>query len=105
MPTTQRRSGPLSKTCDAPSQTPLYAGATTSTDGTQISVTVSLTGCVGGCAITQPYFVPPGVTAAQDEVVAKAGLDVGYEPPAAYEARVQRELPAMRQLVDRKSVV
>ena len=50
---------------DAPSQTPLYAGATTSTDGTQISVTVSLTGCVGGCAITQPYFVPPGVTAAQ----------------------------------------
>ena len=50
---------------DAPSQTPLYAGATTTTNGVDITVTVSLTGCVGGCAITAPYFVPPGVTAAQ----------------------------------------
>ncbi|MEN9628327.1 MAG: hypothetical protein RJA10_1554 [Pseudomonadota bacterium] len=37
--------------------------------------------------------------------LAKAGLDVGYEPPAAYEARVQRELPAMRQLVQRAGIV
>ena len=35
----------------------------------------------------------------------KAGLDVGYEPPAAFEARVQRELPAMRALVQRAGIV
>ncbi|MFO1327125.1 MAG: tripartite tricarboxylate transporter substrate binding protein [Rubrivivax sp.] len=31
--------------------------------------------------------------------LAKAGLDVAYEPPAAYEARVLKELPLMRELV------
>ena len=37
--------------------------------------------------------------------LARAGLDVGYEPPAAFEARVQRELPAMRQLVQRAGII
>ena len=35
----------------------------------------------------------------------RAGLDVGYEPPAAFEARVLREGPAMRQLVQRAGIV
>ena len=63
---------------DTPSQTPLYAGATTSTDGTLISVTVSLTGCVGGCAITAPWFVPPGV----NETTQAAGFMIQTNDPA-----------------------
>lgn len=35
----------------------------------------------------------------------KAGLDVHYEPPAAYEARVNAELPLMRDLVRRANIV
>ena len=62
---------------DAPSQTPLYAGATAASNGALITVTVSLTGCVGGCAITAPYFVPPGVTAAQ-----AAGFLIQTDDPA-----------------------
>lgn len=46
-------------------------------------------------AVAQP------ATAAE---LAKAGLDVGYEPPAAYEARVGRELPAMRALVHQAGI-
>ncbi len=34
----------------------------------------------------------------------KAGLDVGYEPPAAFEARVQRELPLMRKVVQQAGI-
>lgn len=34
----------------------------------------------------------------------KAGLDVHYEPPAAYEAKVNAELPAMRALVRRANI-
>ena len=34
----------------------------------------------------------------------KAGLEVGYEPPAAFEARVNRELPAMRALVQKAGI-
>lgn len=41
--------------------------------------------------------------ALRDEL-AKAGLDVGYEPPAAFEERVNRELPAMRALVKRAGI-
>ena len=41
--------------------------------------------------------------AAQAEL-AKAGLDLGYEPPPAYEARVARELPAMRNLVSKAGI-
>lgn len=29
----------------------------------------------------------------------KAGVDVGYEPPSAYDARVTRELPLIRAYV------
>ena len=36
--------------------------------------------------------------------LAKAGLDVGYEPPAAFEARVQKELPVMRELVQKAGI-
>ncbi len=36
--------------------------------------------------------------------LAKAGLEVGYEPPAAFEARVNRELPAMRALVQKAGI-
>lgn len=38
-------------------------------------------------------------TPAMQADLAKAGLEVGYEPPATFEARVNRELPAMRALV------
>jgi tripartite-type tricarboxylate transporter receptor subunit TctC len=34
----------------------------------------------------------------------KAGLEVGYEPPAAFDARVSRELPAMRELVRKANI-
>ena len=69
-------------------------------------------------SVVAPRGLPEGVRAtlvkALADVVAlpaaaadlgKAGLDVGYEPPAAFEARVQRELPAMRQLVQRAGIV
>jgi tripartite-type tricarboxylate transporter receptor subunit TctC len=36
--------------------------------------------------------------------LAKVGLEVGYEPPAAFEARVNRELPAMRALVQKAGI-
>ena len=36
--------------------------------------------------------------------LAKAGLEVRYEPPAAFEARVNRELPAMRALVQKAGI-
>lgn len=36
--------------------------------------------------------------------LAKAGLDIGYEPPAAFEGRIGRELPAMRALVQRAGI-
>ncbi len=36
--------------------------------------------------------------------LAKAGLEVGYEPPSAFEARVNRELPAMRELVRKAGI-
>lgn len=36
--------------------------------------------------------------------LAKAGLDIGYEPPAAFEARVNKELPAMRSLVQKAGI-
>ena len=36
--------------------------------------------------------------------LAKSGLEVGYEPPAAFEARVNRELPAMRALVQKAGI-
>lgn len=36
--------------------------------------------------------------------LAKAGLEVGYEPPAAFEARVQKELPVMRELVRKANI-
>jgi tripartite-type tricarboxylate transporter receptor subunit TctC len=36
--------------------------------------------------------------------LAKAGLDVAYEPPAAFEARVRREGPQMRQLVKQAGI-
>jgi hypothetical protein len=60
-----------------PSVSPYYSGATTATDGTAISVTVSLTGCIGGCTNSIPYFVPPGVTAAQ-----AAGFMIQTNDPA-----------------------
>jgi tripartite-type tricarboxylate transporter receptor subunit TctC len=34
----------------------------------------------------------------------RAGLEVGYEPPAAFDARVNRELPAMRALVQKAGI-
>lgn len=36
--------------------------------------------------------------------LAKAGLDVGYEPPAAFATRVERELPLMRTLVQKAGI-
>jgi tripartite-type tricarboxylate transporter receptor subunit TctC len=36
--------------------------------------------------------------------LAKAGLEVGYEPPAAFETRVQKELPLMRELVRKANI-
>ena len=36
--------------------------------------------------------------------LAKAGLEVGYEPPAAFETRVQKELPMMRELVRKANI-
>ena len=36
--------------------------------------------------------------------LAAAGLEVAYEPPATYEARVSRELPAMRALVHKAGI-
>ena len=36
--------------------------------------------------------------------LAKAGLEVGYEPPASFEARVQKELPQMRELVRKANI-
>jgi tripartite-type tricarboxylate transporter receptor subunit TctC len=43
-------------------------------------------------------------TPALRDDLAKAGLDAGYEPPAAFEARVNRELPAMRALVQKAGI-
>lgn len=43
-------------------------------------------------------------TPAMQAELAKAGLDIGYEPPAAFEARVNRELPAMRALVQKAGI-
>eukprot|EP01116_Phalansterium_solitarium_P019525 TRINITY_DN5491_c0_g1_i1.p1 TRINITY_DN5491_c0_g1~~TRINITY_DN5491_c0_g1_i1.p1 ORF type:complete len:513 (-),score=201.49 TRINITY_DN5491_c0_g1_i1:164-1702(-) len=45
---------------------PLYAGATTSTQGTQVTVTVALTGCAKGCYVlpeTWPASTPAGAFA------------------------------------------
>jgi len=43
-------------------------------------------------------------TPAMQADLAKAGLDVGYEPPATFEARVNRELPQMRELVRKAGI-
>jgi len=43
-------------------------------------------------------------TPAMQADLAKAGLDVGYEPPATFEARVARELPVMRELVKKAGI-
>ncbi len=43
-------------------------------------------------------------TQALQDDLAKAGLAVGYEPPSAFEARVNRELPAMRALVQKAGI-
>jgi tripartite-type tricarboxylate transporter receptor subunit TctC len=43
-------------------------------------------------------------TPAMQADLAKAGLESAYEPPAAFEARVNRELPAMRALVKRAGI-
>lgn len=43
-------------------------------------------------------------TPAMRDDLAKAGLEIGYEPPAAFEARVNRELPMMRALVQRAGI-
>jgi tripartite-type tricarboxylate transporter receptor subunit TctC len=43
-------------------------------------------------------------TPALRDELGKAGLDVGYEPPAAFEERVNRELPAMRALVRKAGI-
>lgn len=43
-------------------------------------------------------------TPAMQAELAKAGLEVAYEPPAAFEARVNRELPAMRELVKKANI-
>ncbi len=36
--------------------------------------------------------------------LAKSGLEVGYEPPSTFEKRVNRELPAMRALVQKVGI-
>lgn len=36
--------------------------------------------------------------------LAKSGLEVGYEPPSTFETRVNRELPAMRALVQKVGI-
>jgi tripartite-type tricarboxylate transporter receptor subunit TctC len=36
--------------------------------------------------------------------LAKAGLEVAYEPPATFETRVQKELPQMRELVRKANI-
>ena len=43
-------------------------------------------------------------TPAMQADLVKAGVEVLYEPPAAYEERVNRELPAMRTLVERAGI-
>jgi len=43
-------------------------------------------------------------TPAMQADLAKAGLDVGYEPPATFEARVAKELPVMRDLVKKAGI-
>ena len=43
-------------------------------------------------------------TPAMQADLAKSGLELGYEPPPAFEARVNRELPAMRALVQRAGI-
>jgi len=43
-------------------------------------------------------------TPAMQADLTKAGLDVALEPPAAFEARVSKELPAMRALVQRAGI-
>jgi tripartite-type tricarboxylate transporter receptor subunit TctC len=43
-------------------------------------------------------------TPAMQAELAKAGLEVGYEGPETYEARVNRELPAMRALVQKANI-
>jgi len=68
-------------------------------------------------AVVAPRGLPAGVratltqaladamaTPAMQADLARAGLDIGYEPPAAFEARVNRELPAMRALVQRAGI-
>lgn len=45
-----------------PSSYPMYAGASTVTSGTTITVTVDLNGCVGGCSVINEV-IPPGVAA------------------------------------------
>lgn len=43
-------------------------------------------------------------TPAMQADLTKAGLDVGYEPPSTFEQRVNRELPAMRELVKKAGI-
>ena len=43
-------------------------------------------------------------TPAMQADLAKAGLEVGYEPPAMFETRVNRELPMMRELVRKANI-
>jgi len=43
-------------------------------------------------------------TPAMRKELGAAGLEVGYEPPATYEQRVGRELPAMRALVHKAGI-
>lgn len=65
-------------------------------------------------AVVAPHGVPPAVlkvlVKALDDTIAdpairqalqQAGLDVAYEPPSAYAARINRELPRMRAYVQR----
>lgn len=53
--------------------------------------------------LTKALATAVATPAMQAELV-KAGLEVAYEPPAAYEARVNRELPAMRALVQKAGI-
>jgi len=45
---------------DTPHTSPMYAGAVAETNGAALSVTIELTGCLGGCTVT-PGMLPPGV--------------------------------------------
>jgi tripartite-type tricarboxylate transporter receptor subunit TctC len=55
-------------------------------------------------AILVRALADAAATPAMQADLAKAGLEVAYEPPAAFEARVNRELPAMRELVKKANI-